>query len=146
MALNFDQQITDITRQINSYIKKGTIIPNKLLDYYGNLLGLKKLLTQEEGLVGDPPSLNFLSYVDFNTQLVLGSPNNISFATLQNNGSSEIYFSPIEHGFYSKDNSFVLSPGSSWSTDKRQFMSRGIWASPEIIIGSKLIIYYIENV
>lgn len=145
MTLNFDQQITEVTRQINFYIKKGTIIPNKLLDYYSNLLGIKKLI--EESSSNSLTPLNVLSYTDFSTISIINTPNTIEFIVLQNNGSSNIYFSPfINNGPFTKNNAFVLIPGANWSTDKPQFTVNGMSATSETTLGSILVVHYIGSI
>lgn len=145
MALDFSKAIKSVEASINKYLIKGQAIPTNSLSYYNDLKtangsaggggggsssGNSGITTPivYEGML-ESGYHNNLSTTD-SEQMIVSNPS-ISYILLQNNGSHNIYFTPLNPGGNASlvnGPSLVLVPGGSWSSDIAQFITSGIYA------------------
>lgn len=147
MLPNFNQQILEVTNQVNSFIRKKTPIPNKLLDYYNNLLSAESNIKNSSvsSIVNSESKLFRINFSNFTTVQAIDITMKPTFVILQNNGDDDLFFSP-DMGIVETlnvSNSFVLSPGVTWSSDQKEFIQLGINITAQNPSTSILVGYYI---
>lgn len=141
MALDFSKAIKSVEASINKYLIKGQAIPTNSLSYYNDLRtangssgggggGNSGITTPTvyEGIL-QSGYYNNLSTTN-SEQIILTNPS-ISYILLQNNGSHNIYFTPLDPGSNAPlmdGPSLILVSGGSWSSDIAQFITSGIYA------------------
>jgi hypothetical protein len=146
MALDFSKAIKSVEASINKYLIKGQAIPTNSLSYYNDLRTANGSASGGGGSSGNsgiitptvyegtlqPSYYNNLSTT--NPEKIIGGNPSISYILLQNNGSHNVYFTPLEPAGNASligGPSLVLVPGGSWSSDIAQFITRGIYAQSD---------------